>query len=206
MKFTTEKWLNLVRLYRDEGIDVSIRKAADSLGTTHTKLLKHWGSKEGVLQEAYVQATVIHFRDMLDRPRYVNDKNATTSVRKAIMIGQAITSMHNGYGSFSMQLWARPKLHSIILSAIPRALEIVAKDSGRTAEQLGQSLFDGGISEQKQGEDISDFSRLFLRTAVTLFMGCDGINLVKVMGHHDASPGELKNMETTFFQDIERFI
>ncbi len=123
------------------------------------------------------------------------------------MIGQVMQSMNRiGYGSFSLQLWARPKLHPIILGSIPKALMIVAEQTGRPIEELGQSLFDGGIIEEKTPETLDDISKVFLRTAVTLFFACKGVNLIRVLGHPTATQGELNEFETTFFQDISKFI
>lgn len=197
-------WLPLFKLYEQDGIDVSIRKCAEASQTTHTKLIKEYKSKEGLLKEAYYIATLLHFNDMLNRPRY---SAGDTSLRKAVLIGQLLRSMaRTGYGSFSMQLWAREKLHPIILQAIPRALAEIADQTDISFEDLARNLFDGGIAEEDDGNyNISATTKVFLRTGLALFMANKGVQMIKVVSP-DASLGELNEIETQVIEEAAKIL
>tara|TARA_B100000963_G_scaffold354014_2_gene369753 strand:- start:1545 stop:2171 length:627 start_codon:yes stop_codon:yes gene_type:complete len=198
-------WTPLFKLYETEGIDVSIRKCAEATQTTHTKLIKEYKTKDGLLKEAYFVATLLHFNDMLNRPRY---SAGDTSLRKAVLIGQLLRSMaRTGYGSFSMQLWAREKLHHIILDGIPRALVHISNNTDMTLQELAQNLFDGGIEEEEvTDEPISATTKVFLRTGLALFMANKGVQLMKVMGMPNASSGELNEIETKVIEEAAKIL
>lgn len=205
---TADWWLRfipLLRLYSEEGIDISLRKTAEALNTTHPKLIKDFGTKVAVLKQAYFAATIMHFLDALDRPRYSGKE---VVLRKAVMLGQILRSMSRyGYGSISMQLWAREKYHYIIRESVVYAIKVISERSTRSVEEISQNLFDGGIvGDTEHGHLLTDQTKVFIRTGFVLFMSVKGIDLMKTLVNDDNLSDEyLSDVETSIIEDMAKF-
>lgn len=178
----------LALLYKSDGIDVSIRRVAETIQTSHTSLIRQFKTKESIVKHVYKSALREILQNAFSACGDTRLETQSASIQGMVLQRAMLELKRTGLGSISAQLWARESLQNIITDSF--------KELFLEFNQTGYSIH---LNDFLGGENNVDvICEIVTRAALLQFLSFGGIRFLDVFSAD--LPDSKEAMELRTFQ------